>query len=316
MSDSKPLAQAGDAGMQPPQGTSFQGTIPWTEAASTQQAGGAYGQNAPAYGTSAYGPIGNTAGSPVGGPAGYGPVGFSAGGPFGNPGGYGPQAFPGCPSPAHFMFHQQYGPYAPHLPFGPMPSFGPATPPNAPTTQQAGYQWQGNAQNSGQGVAQNAEQTQAPGHGPYGPPPYGAAPENPYTRQVPGAFAGAPGFGNTFAGGACFGPAGFGPAGPENFGPNAGGAAPNPFGDQAQANPEYEQSQDYFMGMCADLMEGKTDPSKFFGLLSGTGNLFWKGAIVGALLTFALNNDSVKSALSESLSAIFGAVHSKPDTQK
>ena len=70
------------------------------------------------------------------------------------------------------------------------------------------------------------------------------------------------------------------------------------------------------MGLCSDLMEGKTDPAKFFGLLSGTGNLFWKGAIVGALLTLALNNASVKSALSDSLSAIFSATAPKPDTQK
>ena len=76
-----------------------------------------------------------------------------------------------------------------------------------------------------------------------------------------------------------------------------------------------QYSQDYFMGMCSDLMAGKTDPAKFFGLLSSTGNLFWKGAIVGALLTFALNNASVKSALGESLSAIFGAATPKPDTQ-
>ena len=315
MSDSKPLAQAGETVPQNPQGTTPQGTSPWADAASAQQAGGVYGQGAPAYGPPAYAP--------------YGPTGNPVGGPVGNPGVYGPAGYPGCPSPAHFMFHQQFGPYAPHPPFGPapfgsMPSFGPVPPPNAPkapdTAQQAGYQWPGYAQNNGQGfaqnVAQNPEQAQAPGYGQNGPIPYCFVPGTPYGQQSSGAFQGAPGFGNAFAGGASFGPAGFGPAGPESFGPNAGGAAPNPFGGPYQANPGHEQSQDYFMGMCADIMEGKTDPSKFFGLLSGTGNLFWKGAIMGALLTFALNNESVKSALGESFSAIFNTTTSNPDTPK
>lgn len=57
--------------------------------------------------------------------------------------------------------------------------------------------------------------------------------------------------------------------------------------------------------MYNDFMQGKTNPAKVVNFLSGTGTHFWKGAIVGAVLTLILTNNSIKSSLSEGLSGIF-----------
>lgn len=53
-----------------------------------------------------------------------------------------------------------------------------------------------------------------------------------------------------------------------------------------------------------DMTQGKTDPAKIMNFLTSTGTHFWKGALVGAVLTLVLTNDSVKSTLKECLGAI------------
>ena len=372
MSDSKPQAQttvAGPAGYAPPQTEETETQNGWgtpqADVSSTQQTGGSAasvqaGPGVQQQGSAPYGPWPYAFYSHAGGPVGYGPA-----------------AAPGCHVPAHATFHQQYGPYAPHLPFGPGgfmagQNFWP-TPPVAPCPTFAGFAPQGSGMPAkpeqaqhplygnqipvpyceslaghfpgysmpfGYGTVNQKPEWQAPAPG-FVPPPespkaseavqqpinapwigqgYGQSYQqpNPYSPQpgttdgchgtghtnaFPGAFPGAHLFGNAFEG-------------IPGLGPEAFGAGAEASGNNYQTNPEYGQSQDYFMGLCSDLMEGKTDPAKFFGLLSGTGNLFWKGAIVGALLTVAMNNSSIKSALNESLSAIFGAVAPKTEPQK
>jgi anthranilate phosphoribosyltransferase len=58
--------------------------------------------------------------------------------------------------------------------------------------------------------------------------------------------------------------------------------------------------------LCNDLMQGKADPSKIAAFLTSTGTHFWKGAVVGAAVTFVLTNSAVKSALGDTFSAILG----------
>ncbi|MFZ5812517.1 MAG: hypothetical protein ACOY4F_10780, partial [Thermodesulfobacteriota bacterium] len=67
---------------------------------------------------------------------------------------------------------------------------------------------------------------------------------------------------------------------------------------------EYRYGQ--MIELCNDLMQGKADPSKIAAFLTSTGTHFWKGAIVGAAVTFVLTNSAVKSALGDTFSAIFG----------
>ena len=59
--------------------------------------------------------------------------------------------------------------------------------------------------------------------------------------------------------------------------------------------------------LCNDIMQGKADPSKIAAFLTSTGAHFWKGAIVGAAVTFLMTNSAVKSALGDTFSAVFGA---------
>lgn len=68
---------------------------------------------------------------------------------------------------------------------------------------------------------------------------------------------------------------------------------------------EYRYGQ--MIELCNDLMQGKADPGKIAAFLTSTGAHFWKGAVVGAAVTFLLTNDAVKSALGDTFSAVFGA---------
>jgi hypothetical protein len=52
---------------------------------------------------------------------------------------------------------------------------------------------------------------------------------------------------------------------------------------------------------------------KIAGFLSSSGAHFWKGAIVGAALTFILTNEGVKSALAETFSGLFGSKASESE---
>lgn len=61
------------------------------------------------------------------------------------------------------------------------------------------------------------------------------------------------------------------------------------------------------LAMCNDLMQGKADPIQIANFLTSSGTHFWKGAIVGAVLTFILTNDGVKSALGDTFSGFFGS---------
>ena len=125
-------------------------------------------------------------------------------------------------------------------------------------------------------------------HGPtvYGSarPVYGQHPGMPFAQYGPGMPNGA------FSGP----PPGFDPA---------AFAAQFGLGKPEQLGKRYEQMMD----LCNDLMQGKTDPMKIAGLLSSSGSHFWKGAIVGVLLALILNSGTLKSALGDNLSSLFGA---------
>lgn len=99
------------------------------------------------------------------------------------------------------------------------------------------------------------------------------------------------------------------PFGFPGFGAPAFAAMAGQYGE----DPQHLQNQyGQMLHMCTELMQGKADPSKILSFLTASGTHFWKGALVGALLTFVLTNSSVKSALGETFSAIFGG--DKPDS--
>jgi hypothetical protein len=145
----------------------------------------------------------------------------------------------------------------------------------------------------------------------YGPQPGGPA-EAPQPEQGgcggksgasggPAGFAGFPGFPG-FAGQAGFGA----PA----FAAMAGMAGMNGMYGE---DPQHLQNRyGQMLEMCSEIMQGKADPMKIASFLTASGAHFWKGAIVGALMTFILTNSSVKSALGDSFSAIFGSSKTEP----
>lgn len=102
----------------------------------------------------------------------------------------------------------------------------------------------------------------------------------------------------------------FGPAG-EAFASQFGqfgqsGQFPGQFANQTGAeDPKHlENKYGQLLEIYSDLMQGKTDPAKIMSFLTSTGTYFWKGALVGAVLTLILTNDSVKSTLKECLGAV------------
>lgn len=121
-----------------------------------------------------------------------------------------------------------------------------------------------------------------PSGGPKGP---GASPFGPTAYGAPGR-----------------GPTGYGPMfGMPGFDPAAMGGAFGP------GVPQFDQRRyGQLLEIYNDIMEGKPDPAKLAGLFSGSDGYFWKGALVGAALTLLVTNQSLRSALGECFSSIFG----------
>ncbi len=180
--------------------------------------------------------------------------------------GYGPQPYYG-PQPAY-----GYG-LAGAMPYGPQPYYGPQP---------------------------------APGYGPAGAMPYGPQPGM------------APGWGPAAGGPQLAAPGampGYQQGMPHDSGPQqqqphhcSGGhkmqmEAPYADGMGMGMNPQHQYGQ--MIAMCNDLMQGKADPAKIASFLSAGGAHFWKGAVVGALVTFALKNTSVKSVFTNGMSSLF-----------
>lgn len=91
--------------------------------------------------------------------------------------------------------------------------------------------------------------------------------------------------------------------------PGAGYVNPGPqpgFGDPNCLENHYGKMVELY----SDFVQGKTDPAKIMSFLTSTGAHFWKGAAVGALLTFILTNGSVKSAVAEAFTGVFGGKES------
>ncbi|MGE4292145.1 MAG: hypothetical protein AB7E32_08040 [Desulfovibrio sp.] len=73
------------------------------------------------------------------------------------------------------------------------------------------------------------------------------------------------------------------------------------------AEPKFDQNRfGEVYGMVNDVMNGEAEPAKLLGFLSGAGNDFWKGALVGAAAVFLLNNDAVKGAVAGVFGSVFG----------
>lgn len=81
------------------------------------------------------------------------------------------------------------------------------------------------------------------------------------------------------------------------------GQAAGMFGEQSGSeDPQHlEKKYGQLMELYNDFVQGKTDPSKIMNFLTSTGTHFWKGAIVGALLTLVMTNESVKATLKDCL---------------
>ncbi|WP_302548824.1 hypothetical protein [uncultured Desulfovibrio sp.] len=189
-----------------------------------------------------------------------------------------------------------YGPQPgpnPGMAFGPQPGMFPGAPQGAPQFA---------------GMPYAPQPGYAPGM-PYGPNPgmpYGPQPGMPYGPQFqPTGPAPQPEHeGCSGHSGPAAAPFGF-----PGFGAPAFAAMAGQYGE----DPQHLQNQyGQMLHMCTELMQGKADPSKILSFLTASGTHFWKGALVGALLTFVLTNSSVKSALGETFSAIFGG--DKPDS--
>lgn len=95
-----------------------------------------------------------------------------------------------------------------------------------------------------------------------------------------------------------------------------GGQAPGAGmpGTPEGAEPKFDQNRmGEVYGMVNDVMNGEADTSKLFGMLSGNGGDFWKGALVGAAAVFLMNNDAVKDAVSGTFGAFFGGETEEPE---
>ncbi|WP_027183717.1 hypothetical protein [Desulfovibrio inopinatus] len=194
---------------------------------------------------------------------------------------HGGQPFPGYAFPS-----------GPEGGYGPQPSFG-------PQQGETGYGPQPQAQPQpgmtfGPSMAMPfaAHPGMAPGWGPEaGTPPFAG-------HQPASGFGGMPGFPQGMPHGPGQQPQ---PEGHHcNGGPSMYMGAGSP-GMEAQGHHQYSQ----MISMCNDLMQGKADPATIASFLTSGGTHFWKGAIVGALLTVVLKQTSVTSAVSESVSSLF-----------
>jgi hypothetical protein len=280
---------------------------------------------------SAQNPAQETAPSAPTAPQGYaaqGPSGYVAQGPSGYAKGYfqpapgengqKPQAAPGAPAGHVCSCGDHEAPQAPGSPYaapqGPQyapqgPQYAPQYGPPYAAPQGPQYAPQFGAQYA----APQGPQYAAP-QGPQYAPQQGAqyaAPQGP--QYAPGPEAAAPHEHEEGEGkkGHCHGHGGHEQqeqqAQPGFFGfPGFGGfsgAAGSPGEDPKHLEYRYGQ----MIELCNDIMQGKADPSKIAAFLTSTGAHFWKGAVVGAAVTFLLTNSAVKSALGDTFSAVFGA---------
>lgn len=60
------------------------------------------------------------------------------------------------------------------------------------------------------------------------------------------------------------------------------------------------------MELYNDFVQGKTDPTKIMNFLSSSGAHFWKGAAVGAAIALLASNSTVKAAVADAFSTLFG----------
>jgi len=262
-------------------------------------------------------------------PQGYaGPQGYAAPQANGGPKG-GPQDKPAGPSghdqPGHVCTCGKHE-AAPESPYGPQAgmAFGPH--PGMPYGFQPGYGPQPGMTFGPQGP-QPAYGPQTgmpygfqPGYGPQPGMTYGPQGPQPAYGPQPGMAAGpAPQAEHDGCGekkGASGGPAGFGGfpgfAGQAGFGAPAFAAMASMPGFGSEDPQHLQNRYGQMLAMCNEIMQGKADPVKIASFLTANGTHFWKGAIVGALATFVLTNSSVKSALGDSFSAIFGRSKAEP----
>ena len=60
------------------------------------------------------------------------------------------------------------------------------------------------------------------------------------------------------------------------------------------------------LGLVGEIMNGTATPASFGSLLSGCSEQFWKGALVGAGITFLLTNPTVRESISGAFGSLFG----------
>jgi hypothetical protein len=126
----------------------------------------------------------------------------------------------------------------------------------------------------------------------------------------------------------------YGPADPayvqaQAYGPaQQPGVQPPPQGmAHGPADPAYAQAQGIdpadmnaaSYGRIADVVNdiangGQPDVNKIVSLFSGFDTQFWKGALIGALVTVLLTNDTVKGAVSGTMAGIFNAFKKEDGT--
>ncbi len=246
-----------------------------------------------------------------------GPKGYVSQGPSGYAKGYSQAPFQPEPPRAEAGLGQQYAYQGPQY----APQYGAPQPPQyapqygAPQPPQYAYQGPQAAPQSGA-----AQGPQYAYQGPQAAPQYGAPQGPQYAPQYgpapgPEMGAGAPHDHEEGEGkkGHCHCRGGHGDheeqaasqAQPGFFGfPGFGAGSPS----EDPKHLEYRYGQ--MIELCNDLMQGKADPSKIAAFLTSTGTHFWKGALVGAAVTFVMTNSAVKSALGDTFSAIFGGAKS------
>lgn len=314
--DCEAAASGQPQGFAAQQGVAYQGQAPAACQGGEPAASGCSGApeaGAPqgmAYGQPAGGPqagAGQAYGSPqviAAGQAYGGPQAAPMGGPAGNVPHGTPGHAPGAceagtetPHTCSCGQHEaaaQAGPAAPQGPmFGPQPGMAYGAQPGA------GYGTQ-------PGMAYGVQPGQA-----YGPQPgqaYGPQPGATFGPQ----YGPMPGQAPQPEHGGCDGRHGAsgGPTGPGGFAGFAGqpGFGPQAFAAMGSDDPQHLQNRyGQMLELCNELMQGKADPVKIASFLTTSGTYFWKGAIVGALATFVLTNASVKSAIRDSVSSVFGA---------
>jgi hypothetical protein len=126
------------------------------------------------------------------------------------------------------------------------------------------------------------------------------------------------------------GPAYGGPAWPYGPGASAGGPTGQPGGQAPPQGPAYQQAQPGHQqaqpgpdqqtagfnaeqyGRIADVMGDiangeQPDMNKLVSLFNGFDSQFWKGALIGAVITVLMTNETVRSAVADVVSGIMGA---------